>query len=84
MPDFSARLRTLSAMATQPTQKRIYWSRRVGWMLLIWAASVIAMAVVAFAFRLAMSAAGLKIINENNGKLARPERFERPTLRFVV
>jgi Protein of unknown function (DUF2474) len=35
------------------------WLRRVGWLLLIWAASVAALGVVAFAIRLLMSAAGL-------------------------
>lgn len=35
------------------------WLRRVGWMLLIWVASVAALLVVAYAFRLFMSAAGL-------------------------
>ena len=35
------------------------WSRRIGWLLLIWLASVSALAVAAFAVRLLMNAAGL-------------------------
>jgi hypothetical protein len=35
------------------------WLRRVGWLILIWAASVAALAVVATLFRLMMHAAGL-------------------------
>ena len=35
------------------------WLRRIGWMALIWTASVLALAVVAIAFRLMMTAAGL-------------------------
>ncbi len=35
------------------------WLRRVGWLILIWAASVAALAVVAVLFRMLMSLAGL-------------------------
>ena len=35
------------------------WPRRIGWLLLIWLASVSALAVAAFAVRLLMNAAGL-------------------------
>jgi Protein of unknown function (DUF2474) len=35
------------------------WPRRVGWLVLIWAASVATLAVVAALFRLLMNAAGL-------------------------
>jgi len=34
---------------------------RVGWLMLIWAASVAALGIVALVFRLIMSAAGLTI-----------------------
>jgi hypothetical protein len=34
-------------------------SRRIGWLILIWTASVIALAVVAGFFRILMNAAGL-------------------------
>ena len=34
-------------------------SRRIGWLILIWTASVIALAVVAGLFRILMNAAGL-------------------------
>lgn len=37
------------------------WPRRVGWLVLIWIASVSALAVVALAFRLLTSAAGLTL-----------------------
>jgi hypothetical protein len=35
------------------------WPRRVGWFVMIWAASVAALAVVAALFRMAMNLAGL-------------------------
>ncbi|WP_081609995.1 DUF2474 domain-containing protein [Sphingobium xenophagum] len=35
------------------------WLRRVGWLLLIWAASVLSLGAVAYVFRLFMKAAGL-------------------------
>jgi len=35
------------------------WARRVGWLVLIWLASVSALAVVAGAFRVLMAWAGL-------------------------
>jgi hypothetical protein len=35
------------------------WLQRIGWMILIWAASVTALGVVALAFRLLMAMAGL-------------------------
>lgn len=38
---------------------RRLWLRRVGWLLLIWAASVLSLGAVAYVFRLFMKAAGL-------------------------
>lgn len=35
------------------------WSRRIGWLVLIWLGSVLALAVAAGLMRLAMSIAGL-------------------------
>ncbi len=35
------------------------WPRRIGWLVLIWAASVAALAVVAALFRMAMNLVGL-------------------------
>lgn len=35
------------------------WPRRVGWLVMIWAASVAALAVVAGLFRIVMNLAGL-------------------------
>jgi Protein of unknown function (DUF2474) len=37
------------------------WATRIGWMALIWIASVVALAIVAVAFRLIMSIAGLTV-----------------------
>lgn len=37
------------------------WLHRIGWMALIWLASVLALGVVALLFRLLMRAAGLTI-----------------------
>ena len=35
------------------------WPRRVGWLLLIWIASIVALGIVAALFRILMNAAGL-------------------------
>jgi hypothetical protein len=40
-------------------QRTPSWPRRIGWLLLIWTASVMALALAAVLFRLLMSAAGL-------------------------
>jgi hypothetical protein len=37
----------------------LIWLRRIGWLALIWTASVFALAVVAILFRLVMAAVGL-------------------------
>lgn len=37
------------------------WPRRVAWLVAIWAASVAALAVVAYLLRLLMNAAGLTV-----------------------
>ncbi len=37
------------------------WARRLGWMALLWTASVVALAIVAFAFRGLMALAGLTL-----------------------
>ena len=42
-------------------QDKKLWPRRVGWLLLIWTASVGALAIVAVLFRLLMSMAGLTV-----------------------
>ncbi len=47
-------------MPAVPTRPRL-WLRRIGWMILIWLASVAALAVLALLFRLLMRAAGLTI-----------------------
>ncbi len=36
------------------------WIRRLGWMLLLWAAGVAALAAIAFLIRLVMHAAGMR------------------------
>jgi hypothetical protein len=35
------------------------WLKRVGWLILIWAGSILALAAVAYLMRLLMNAAGL-------------------------
>ncbi len=48
--------------ARRPTAQRMSqhtWLRRVGWLLLIWAASVAALGVTAVAFRVLMGLAGM-------------------------
>lgn len=42
-----------------PGRNRALWLRRIGWLVLIWTASVAALAVVAIVFRLLMNAAGM-------------------------
>jgi hypothetical protein len=39
---------------------RARWLRRLGWLVLIWSASVVALALVALALRVLMTLAGLK------------------------
>lgn len=46
-------------MATHSQAHDRSWWYRVGWLVLIWAASVASLGIVALAFRLMMSAAGL-------------------------
>jgi len=45
--------------ADMPSRKN--WLSRIGWLILIWAASIAALAIVALLFRLLMGAAGLTI-----------------------
>lgn len=40
---------------------RKLWLRRIGWLVLIWFASVAALAIVAVLFRLLMNMAGLTV-----------------------
>jgi hypothetical protein len=42
--------------ATSPAPN---WPKRIGWLVLIWAASVLSLGLVALAFRLLMNLAGL-------------------------
>jgi hypothetical protein len=44
---------------TAPQQQRPSWWKRIGWLLLIYAASVSALGIVAWLFRLLMKAAGM-------------------------
>lgn len=44
-------------MATVSANAKL-WLRRIGWLVLIWSASVAALGVAAFGLRLLMSAAG--------------------------
>jgi Protein of unknown function (DUF2474) len=39
--------------------KAKFWLRRLGWLVLLWSASVAALGVAAFALRLLMSMAGM-------------------------
>ncbi|MCE7031283.1 DUF2474 domain-containing protein [Lysobacter sp. GX 14042] len=42
-----------------PAPARAYWLRRVGWLVLLWAASVAALGVIAWLIRQFMAAAGM-------------------------
>jgi hypothetical protein len=45
-------------MSSVPPDRKL-WLRRIGWLVLIWAGSIAALAVVALLFRLLMNLAGL-------------------------
>jgi len=47
-------------MAADCSVERVPWLRRLGWLFLIWGASIAALAVVATFFRILMGFAGLK------------------------
>jgi hypothetical protein len=44
---------------SKPWPRRRQWLHRVGWLVLIWSLSVVALAAVAMLFRLLMKLAGL-------------------------
>lgn len=46
-------------MASSTSRSNVSWWRRVGWFMLIWAASVTVLSVVAFVFRVLMRFAGM-------------------------
>jgi hypothetical protein len=50
----------MSRDTTTPPQQPS-WPRRIGWLALIWAASVLALGVVAGLIRLLMTSAGLTV-----------------------
>ncbi|HWK66626.1 MAG TPA: DUF2474 domain-containing protein [Rhizobiaceae bacterium] len=43
----------------EPGEAPASWPRRIGWLILIWTASVLALGAVALAFRALMNLAGL-------------------------
>jgi hypothetical protein len=63
VPGQSGRLARLPLMAHSPTptgdRSPARWSSRLAWLILIWAASVLTLAVAAYAFRLLMAWVGL-------------------------
>ncbi len=48
-------------MTAHPPVGAPTWLRKVGWLVLIWAASVLALGVVAGLFRVVMNLAGLTV-----------------------
>ncbi|WP_378941758.1 DUF2474 domain-containing protein [Mesorhizobium sp. ANAO-SY3R2] len=44
-----------------PPRPPVSWPKRIGWLVLIWAASVAALGVVAYLFRFLMGLAGLTV-----------------------
>jgi hypothetical protein len=48
-------------MTAHPSAGTQTWLRRVGWLVLIWGASVLALGVVAGLFRVVMNLAGLTV-----------------------
>jgi hypothetical protein len=51
--------RRVSSLTPSATDTRNKWLSHAGWLVLIWTASVTAMGLAAFFFRLAMQATGL-------------------------
>lgn len=47
-------------MGADAPGRRPHWLRRLGWLVLIWTASVVALALVALALRVLMTLAGLR------------------------
>lgn len=47
-------------MSDAPNDQKL-WLRRVGWMVLIWSGSVVALAIAAVLFRLLMNMAGMTV-----------------------
>lgn len=43
----------------EPSEAPASWTKRIGWLVVIWAASVLALGAVALVFRFLMSLAGL-------------------------
>ena len=48
-------------MAAAPSPAPVSWPKRIGWLVLIWAASVLALGAVALIFRMLMNLAGLTV-----------------------
>jgi hypothetical protein len=48
-------------MASSAATAQRSWLRRIGWLVLIWSASVLALAIVAALFRALMTLAGLTV-----------------------
>lgn len=44
-----------------PSQAPVSWPKRIGWLVLIWTVSVLALGTVAYLFRLLMNLAGLTV-----------------------
>jgi hypothetical protein len=44
-----------------PAETPTSWPKRIGWLVLIWTASVLALGAVALVFRLLMNLAGLTV-----------------------
>ena len=49
----------VSLKVEQPSVPTASWRHRIGWLVLIWTASVMVLALVAVLFRMLMSVAGL-------------------------
>ncbi|WP_341878415.1 DUF2474 domain-containing protein (plasmid) [Aminobacter sp. P9b] len=44
-----------------PTEAPVSWPKRIGWLVLIWIASVLSLGIVAYLFRFVMGLAGLTV-----------------------
>lgn len=44
-----------------PTEAPVSWPKRIGWLVLIWIASVLGLGIVAYLFRFVMGLAGLTV-----------------------
>lgn len=61
----------LPVMMEQASQATSPWWKKMGWLIVIWCGSVLALLAVSMLFRMMMTAAGMKPISANTSALKR-------------